>query len=159
MTVKRGAIFYGLGSGIARGAFVSVYKALWSNGAEAYGMDSDVLAAVDQAVADGVDVLSLSIGAAAYTSYFNDLAYLNAAHVGRVVLGVDGVDLLSLSIGDMGGPILPSFFSLLATEASALHRFSVILSPPSFSLGVFVAPPSLLSSFILDQESWLPLYL
>ena len=82
MTVKRGAGSYGLASGIAPAAFISVYKALWSDGGEAYGVDSDILAAVDQAVADGVDVLSLSIGSGAYTSYFNDLAYLNAAQVG-----------------------------------------------------------------------------
>ena len=57
----------GLGviSGIAPRARIAHYKALWAlpafDGA-GFGSDSDVAAAVDAAVADGVDILSLSIG-------------------------------------------------------------------------------------------------
>lgn len=52
----------GLGLGTARGmapkARLAIYKAFWN----ARNSDADTLAAVDQAVADGVDVLSLSLG-------------------------------------------------------------------------------------------------
>ena len=54
------ASIFGSISGMAPRARISVYKALWSeqDGSQASGFTSDLVAAIDQAVADGVDVIN-----------------------------------------------------------------------------------------------------
>ncbi|WP_331737508.1 S8 family peptidase [Streptomyces sp. NBC_00019] len=55
---------FGKISGVAPGAVVSAYKALWTGKDEkdSGGTDSDIVAAIDQAVSDGVDVINFSAG-------------------------------------------------------------------------------------------------
>uniref|UniRef100_A0A0E0R6L8 Subtilisin-like protease n=1 Tax=Oryza rufipogon TaxID=4529 RepID=A0A0E0R6L8_ORYRU len=60
-SVVRNVSFYGLASGIAQGgapkAHIAVYKACWSIGCS----EATIFKAIDDAIHDGVDVLSLSI--------------------------------------------------------------------------------------------------
>ncbi len=57
------AVVFGPVSGMAPRARIAMYKALWSleDGSQASGYTSDLVKAIDQAVADGVDVISYSI--------------------------------------------------------------------------------------------------
>ncbi|KAL1813286.1 hypothetical protein ACET3Z_023351 [Daucus carota] len=75
----RGANLYGLAKGTARGAVpsarVAAYKVCWSMGCQ----DMDMLAAFDAAIADGVDVISVSIGGPSRI-YFEDSMAIGAFH-------------------------------------------------------------------------------
>jgi subtilisin family serine protease len=87
------AQIFGRISGIAPRAQVAVYKALWStvDGAQASGFTSDLVAAIDQAVADGVDVINYSITGT--TTNFLDaaeVAFLFAADAGVFVSAAAG---------------------------------------------------------------------
>jgi subtilisin family serine protease len=87
------AAIFGPISGMAPRARIAVYKALWStqDGATASGFTSDLVAAIDQAVADGVDVINYSISGT--TSNFLDpaeVAFLFAADAGVFVAASAG---------------------------------------------------------------------
>ena len=88
-SVVAGASFHGLAAGVARGgaphARIAVYKALW-RGVDS--TDAALLAAIDDAIHDGVDVLSLSLGG------FGDNSFgaLHAVQKGITVVYAAGND-------------------------------------------------------------------
>ncbi|XP_023738057.1 subtilisin-like serine-protease S [Lactuca sativa] len=72
---------HGLASGIATGgvpsARLSIYKACWFNDCE----DADLLAALDDAIHDGVDVISMSLGPIPpQPVYFEDVISIGSFH-------------------------------------------------------------------------------
>ncbi|KAK7849367.1 cucumisin [Quercus suber] len=81
--VVSGASLLGLGTGTARGgvrsARISVYKICWSDGCFVV----DILAAFDDAINDGVDIISLSIGGFSPLDYFKDSIAIGAFHAMR----------------------------------------------------------------------------
>ncbi|XP_075639651.1 subtilisin-like protease SBT4.15 [Castanea sativa] len=90
------ASLYGLGTGTARGgvpsARIAMYKVCWDSGCS----DSDVLAAFDEAIADGVDLISASMGGPS-RSFFEDSIAIGSFHAMK-----KGI-LTSCSAGN-GGP-------------------------------------------------------
>ena len=91
--IPRGTI-----SGIAPRARVVAYKGLGNLG----GFTSDLAAAIDQAVADGVDVINYSVGGGASLTGGDDIAYLFAADAGVFVATSAGNS--GPGPGTIGGP-------------------------------------------------------
>lgn len=78
-SVVRGASLYGIGKGNARGgvpsARVAMYKVCWTIGCS----DMDMLAGFDEAIADGVNFISVSIGGPS-RDFFSDPIAIGAFH-------------------------------------------------------------------------------
>ena len=86
----------GLGLGTARGgvpsARIAAYKVCWSDGCT----DADILAAFDDAIADGVDIISGSLGGSSVKDYFNDSIAIGSFHAMK-----KGI-LTTLAVGNNG---------------------------------------------------------
>jgi hypothetical protein len=87
------AAVFGKISGMAPHARIAAYKALWSTEAAdtATGANSDLVAAIDQAVADGVDIINYSISGT--LTNFRDpveIAFMYAADAGVFVAASAG---------------------------------------------------------------------
>ncbi|CAI5510214.1 unnamed protein product [Closterium sp. Naga37s-1] len=95
-------------SGVAPRARLATYKALWvTPGGEAGAFQSDIRAAVDAAVSDGVDVLSCSFGGA-ISRYFSDLPYLQALKAGVFI---------AFAAGNSGAPSKGQMLGTLSNTA------------------------------------------
>jgi subtilisin family serine protease len=75
---------FGSVTGVAPRARISVYKACWE-GVPAGCASSDLAAAIDDAVADGVDVINFSIGGSVAQFSIEDLSFLFANDAGVFV--------------------------------------------------------------------------
>ncbi len=94
-------------SGMAPAARVAAYKVCWHDGC----WDTDTTAAIDKAVADGVDVISFSIGGALTTSTSMD-AMFNAARAGVFV---------SAAAGNSGPETVDNTAPWITTVAAETH--------------------------------------
>ncbi|KAK1427423.1 hypothetical protein QVD17_16108 [Tagetes erecta] len=102
-----GASHFGYAKGIAKGiapsAHLAMYKVLWSEDT-LESASTDILAGMDQAISDGVDVMSLSLGLE-HTPLFEDImaiGALSAIEKGIVVVcsaGNDGPDAATIYNG------------------------------------------------------------
>lgn len=105
----------GTAAGMAPGARVAVYKVCWSRGCS----NSDILAAMDTAVSDGVDVLSISLGGLHGLPFYADSVAVGA--FGAVAKGV----FVSCSAGN-GGPSSSSLSNeapwIMTVGASSVDR-------------------------------------
>ncbi|XP_047331626.1 cucumisin-like [Impatiens glandulifera] len=70
--IDKSASFFGLGTGTARGgvpsSLIAAYKVCWSSGCD----DADIIAAFADAITDGVDIISISMGDENPISYFTN---------------------------------------------------------------------------------------
>ena len=82
---------YGKASGMAPRARIAAYKVCWGRGGEGGCFGSDSVAAIDQAVADGVDVINFSISGTS-TDFVDpvELAFLRATNAGVFVAASAG---------------------------------------------------------------------
>ncbi|KAJ0159182.1 Subtilisin-like protease SBT1.8 [Colletotrichum tanaceti] len=119
--VVPGASLFGAAAGTARGmapgARIAAYKVCWATGPRC--LESDILAAMDAAIEDGVDVISLSIGPEEPS--FDELKVLVVGSYTAVQKGI----FVAMSAGN-SGPRLGTVTALapwiLSVAASTLDR-------------------------------------
>ena len=122
VAVNGPASVYGRVSGMAPGARIAAYKALWSteDAATANGFTADLVAAIDQAVADGVDVINYSVSGT--STNFRDpveIAFMYAADAGVFVSASAGNSGPTASTVAHPGP-------WLTTVAAGTHNRNVV---------------------------------
>ncbi|CAI9268377.1 unnamed protein product [Lactuca saligna] len=114
---------YGLASGTATGGVpsvrLSIYKACWFHDCE----EADILAAIDDAIHDGVDVISLSLGPIPpQPIYFEDVFSIGSFHAfekGIVVCASGGNSIFPSTVGNVAPWILTVAASTIDRELSS----------------------------------------
>jgi subtilisin family serine protease len=128
--IPRGTI-----SGIAPRARVIAYKGLGNLG----GFTSDLAAAIDQAVADGVDVINYSIGGGAGPLGADDIAFLFANTAG--VFSSTSAGNSGPGAGTLGDPgTMPWITTVGANTQSRFFQGTAVLGDGSAYAGASITP-------------------
>ncbi|GLJ22466.1 hypothetical protein SUGI_0423040 [Cryptomeria japonica] len=119
-----GANVFGLGTGVAKGVAphvrLAIYKVIWHDTTSSIEIitDLDIIRAMDQALADGVDIISISLGVASSDYKQNPVAIsaLKAAQDGVLVVAAASND------GPNPGTVKNDAPWLLTVGASTINR-------------------------------------
>ncbi|GAB2264168.1 hypothetical protein Droror1_Dr00026302 [Drosera rotundifolia] len=118
-SIVKDVSFYGMAKGTVRGgvpgARIAMYKVCGPHGCS----DHDILAAFDDAIADGVDVISASLGANEFRPLFNDPIAIGSFHAMQK-------GILAVCSAGNGGPAIQSVVNtapwVLTVAASNIDR-------------------------------------
>ena len=137
-------IGFGKISGVAPAAKVAAYKACYVGPDDLVTTDdicagSDLIAAIDKAVADGVDVINYSIGGGAASTVLSadDYAFLGAAAAGVFVAVSAGNDGPGASTADHGSP----WYTTVAASTIPTYEGTVKLPNGFQAAGASVTVP------------------
>ncbi|XP_057835748.1 subtilisin-like protease SBT5.3 isoform X2 [Cryptomeria japonica] len=148
----KNASLYGYAEGIAKGgaphARVVAYKVCWAKGC----YDSDILAAFDAGINEGVDVFSLSLGSdPPLSDYFQDSVAIGSYHavrLGKVVVCSAG------NAGPVAGSVTNVAPWIITVGASTIDR--KIAAPVSLgNKKTYMGQSG--SQFSLQEKKWYPL--
>nr|WP_241982015.1 S8 family serine peptidase [Cryobacterium sp. TMT3-29-2] len=139
-----GGIDFGTIAGVAPAAKIAAYKVCWS-GPDPVSQDddgcatSDLLSAIDQATADGVDVINFSIGggAAQTTVSATDVAFLGAASAGIFVAASAGNSGPEASTLDNASPWITT---VAASTIPSYEATATLGSGPAYAGGSITVP-------------------
>jgi subtilisin family serine protease len=129
-------------SGIAPRARIAVYKVCWDDIVDPNGggcFSSDSAAAIDQAVADGVDVINFSIGGGSTVfAGADDIAFLFAADAGVFVATSNGnAGPGAQTTGTPAG--VPWITAVGATQDNEVSNLAITVNAPGTIAGDYVA--------------------
>ncbi|GAB3464248.1 S8 family serine peptidase [Kineococcus endophyticus] len=139
---------YGDVTGIAPAAALAVYKVCWTGEDGQNGCQtSDLVAAIDQAVADNVDVINYSIGSDPSPDPADpvELAFLSAASAGIFVSASAGNSGPAASTVDHQSP----WVTTVAAATSVLHEGTVVLGDGTKLVGARLQQKPLASAPIV----------
>ena len=143
-------------SGMAPHARIAMYKALWStqDGSTASGNNSDLVAAIEQAVKDGVDVINYSISGS-QTSVADpvELTFLNASSAGVFVAASAGNSGPTTSTVAHNSPWLTT---VAASSHDRGYASSVTLGDASVYQGVSLGAGTAMLPVIRSINAGLP---
>lgn len=135
---------FGAISGVAPAAKVASYKACWVGPDPLVTTDdicalSDLLGAIDTAVADGVDVINYSIGGGAATTTWapDDISFFNAAQAGVFVSVSAGNDGPGSSTADHASP----WYTTVAASTIPTYEGTVTLPSGFIAAGASITVP------------------